>query len=35
LPFCSTCGKEIRVCVSCGCALTPVQNICPSCGAKQ
>jgi predicted amidophosphoribosyltransferase len=35
LPFCSTCGKEIRICVSCGGALSPAQNICPSCGAKQ
>jgi hypothetical protein len=35
LPFCDSCGKEIITCTSCGCALSPVQNICPSCGARQ
>ena len=35
MPFCEECGKEIKVCKSCGCALAQVQNVCPSCGVSQ
>jgi len=35
LPFCRTCGSQLRYCSQCGSPVKKEDTVCPNCGATR